>query len=166
MVLADYTSYDEIRSLLGVTRRELADSTLALPHWALITEQELRDMDGGVGVVLTQYTTVAALSTKTADQTQFYNVARLFVLYSIGRQLLRSADVFQPLSISDGKAALARLESRFDTLRPAIDGGWQALKARVEAALAILVPAATLKVSVDRVMIIGSGLGTDPVTGV
>jgi hypothetical protein len=165
--LATYTTNDEIRSLIGVSAKELADAVLTLPHWALTSEQEVFDLDGGEGVVITQYTTVAAKAPedRTAAETKFYNVVRLFVLYSAARQLLHSADVFSPLSISDGKASISRRDERFDKLRPAIEGGWQSLVKRVQEALVALVPTAAIPAAVVRNVAVVVPLGFDPVTG-
>lgn len=167
MIVTDYTTNDEVRSLLGVSSKELADTVIALPHWALATELELQDMVGGASTVATQYDTIRAMAPgdRTAAQTLFYNVTRMYVLYHIGGQLLQRADVFSPTSITDGKAAIDRLAERFDKLRPAIEGGVERLKERVKAALVALDPSAAIEAAGTRIYAIGVGLGTDPVTG-
>jgi hypothetical protein len=168
MELLQHTTYDEIRSLLGVSVRELKDEVVSLPHWLLQTEQELLDIDGGAGAVLTQFAAVYAVAegSRTAAQTQFYKVMNMYVLYSLGLQMLARADVFSPTDISDGKASIQRLAERFDKLRPAIEGGLQRLKERLKEALAVLDPSAAITATASRIMVVGAGLGTDPVTGV
>jgi hypothetical protein len=168
MDITSFTSYDDIRSLLGLTKKELSDDNLALPHWYLAVEQDLRDIDGGAGAALTQFAAVEAVNetARTAAQAQFYKVASLYVLYNIGSQLLASADVFSPQSITDGKASISRLAERFDKLRPVILGGLQSLKNRLEEALLVLVPAAGVTAVATRRMIVSTGLAFDPVTGV
>lgn len=168
MDLLQFTTYDEIRSLLGVTRRELADDVLALPHWTLTVEQELLDIDGGTGAVLTQFATVLAIAetTRTAAQTQFFKVTCVYALYLMGLQLLSRADVFVPTTITDGKASVQRLEERFERLRPAIEGTLQRYKERLKTSLTVLNPGAAVVAVAERVMISTTGLATDPVTGV
>lgn len=167
MNLLQHTTYDEVRSLLGVTKRDLPDDTVALPHWILEVEQQVRDIDNGAGAVLTQFDTIYALAegSRTAAQTQFLKVLNMYVLYVMGYQLVSRADVFQPETISDGKATVSRHADRFAKLCPVIEGGMERLKERVKDALRVLVPAATIVPAVTRTMIIGSALGTDPVTG-
>lgn len=168
MILTDYTTTDEIRGLLGVTAKELTDTVINLPHWLSAVEQEMRDIDGGVGAVLTMFDTVKVISAgaRTAAQTQFFKVTCMYVAYAMTAQFLPSADVFNPVSIGDGKAQIARLEERFDKLRPAIEGGLQRLLERVKDALLVLSPSAAISAAAARVMFQGVGLGVDPVTGV
>lgn len=168
MILSQYTTPDEVRALLGVSSRELADTVIQLPHWTLAVEQELLDVDGGAGAVLTQFDTIYAIAagSRTAAQTQFFKVLTMYVAYSMGHQLIQRADVFSPQNITDGKAAIQRLADRFDKLRPAIDGGMQRLLARVKDALLALNPSAIVAAATSRIMFASVGLGTDPVTGV
>lgn len=167
MELLNFTTYAEVRSMLGVSAKELADAVLELPHWMLATEQEVLDIDSGGGAVLSQYALVKAKdeTAMSANELQFFKVTRLYVLYSVSWQLLQSADSFSPQDITDGKAAIKRLADRFDKLRPAIEGGMQRLKERLKDALQILAPGAAIVVVPERRMFLSTGLGTDPVTG-
>lgn len=167
MRLIDHTTYDEVRSLLGVRPLELKDEVLALPHWLVSTEFELRDVDQGSGDCLTSFTAVQTVTenTRTVGQKYFFQVFNAFVLYSIARQLLGSYEGFSPAKITDGRAAVER-NDRLARLLPAIEGGYQSLAARLKEALQALNPAATVAAASDRIMITSTGLGTDPVTGV
>lgn len=167
MDLLQFTTYDEIRSLLGVSGRELKDAVLALPHWTLEVEQRILDIDGGAGAVLTQFATVYAISygARTAAQTQFFKVTCMYVLYAMGQQLVQRADSFSPVEMTDGKAGAKHLADRFQLLAPVLDGGAQRLRERLKDALLILVPTASIAAALERTMIVGAGLGTDPVTG-
>jgi hypothetical protein len=167
MDLLQYTTYDAVRSLLGLTARELADATLALPHWMLAVELDLQDVDGAAGETVSQYETILAIlpASRTAAQAQYFKVAGMYVMYHVGLQLSRSADVYSPVSNSDGKASVERDPDRFEKLRPVLEGGLQKLKERLKEALLVLVPGTAVAATPTRTMILGVGLGADPVTG-
>lgn len=168
MELTDHTTFDEIRSLLGVSAKELADTVIQLPHWTLAVDQDVREIDGGAGGVMAQFAVVKGVvaGSRTAAQAQFFTVLNMYVLYHMGLQLVQQADVFSPTTITDGKASITRLQARFDKLRPALEGGLQRFKDRLKEALVALDPAAAIPVAPARVYIVAVPLGTDPVTGV
>lgn len=168
MLLSDHATNDTVRSLLGVTVREIKDVVLDLPHWMTTTELELRGLDNASGAALAQFETIKAIASgsRTAAQAYYYKVFNQWVLYSVGRQLTNQAEMFSPNNVTDGHASVGRNPERWERLKPAIEGGYQMLAARLKEALLALVPNASVPTGVNRVMIVGAALGTDPVTGV
>ncbi len=59
--LTDYTSYDEIRAVLGVSDEELEDGTLALPLYLTMLLMEFDDIEPTLDV---QYTDIKALPSR------------------------------------------------------------------------------------------------------
>lgn len=170
MPITTYTSYDAIRAILGVSPKEIKDETLATDLFVQQFLLEMSDVDGGVGAVMAQYTTVAgaAANTRTADQQRLYDVVRMLAAYSVGRQLLTSgASLAVPQVITDGKASLTRFDTEnFDKVRDGVVAAYGQLLRRLKAVLLVLVPTAQVPTSVTRTFITSTGLGTDPVTGV
>lgn len=168
MALADITTYDTIRALLGVSPKELKDETLALDLWEQQFLLEMSDVDAGGGEVDTQYAAVKAIDegSRTPAQKQFYNVYNMLAGYSVARQLLSPQVMFSPVRITDGRAEIERFkDSNFDHVRIGVQGTYSALLTRLTNLLLTLAPSATVPVPTTRRMISSVGLGTDPVTG-
>lgn len=107
MALLDYTSYDEVRAVLGVSEKEITDATLALDVYQLNLSVELAALSEALEG---DYATVSAVAanTRTALQTKFYGAVRLFSTYAVAFQLLAALPNFSPKDITDGKAAVGR----------------------------------------------------------
>lgn len=165
--LVDYTSPSDIRSLLGVEALEIGDDILGLPHYVLELEQELRELDGGAGEALVQYTTVKALTepSRSSAQQRYFELMHLFASYAVARKLVGSADMFAPQKIEDGKAAKTRPADQAQRLAEAIAAGYRLAKTRLTAQLLILNPAAAITANATLVTIVASPIATDPVTG-
>lgn len=170
MAIIDYTTYDTIRALLGVSGREVKDATLALPLYETQFLLELNDIDSGGGQVKVQYDAIAAIlaqqppGTLSTDQQRFYDIVRLLAAYSVAQQFLGPDDNAIPLRITDGKAELERRPDN-TRLREAVMGGFGKLLKRLKAALLVLVPSANVPTSAGRTFIASVGIATDPVTG-
>lgn len=107
MALLDFTSYAEIRAILGVSDDELADATLALELYASSLNAEFDEVDEGIRPKYVAVKEIAAAD-RTAAEQRFYEVARLFSAYAIAQQLSSSLPLFAPKDIADGKASIGR----------------------------------------------------------
>lgn len=107
MAMLDYTTYDDIRAVLGVSSDELEDSTLSLTVYEYGLSSELRSINRAIP---TDHATVAAKSesTWTNEERDFIEVMSLFSTYAVARHLLTSLPLFSPKEISDGKASMVR----------------------------------------------------------
>ena len=158
--LLDYTSYDEIRAVLGVSDEELEDITLALPIYAQKLGFELEDISSTLESV---YETSKTAPVPTTAQTKLLNSVQVFSAYTIAKHLLGSASLFAPRRVGDGRAETERVTDPFETLRDDVEAGYLSLKQRVSSALVGLgeqVDAAT-----SRVYSAAAGLPVDNVTG-
>jgi hypothetical protein len=106
-VLVDYTSYAEVRAVLGVSEDEISDATLALPIYAESVQIELEEVGAEIPA---DFAAVVAIDegTRTDAQNKFYAAVGLFAAYAVAVQLGSSLPLFAPKSITDGKAGFAR----------------------------------------------------------
>jgi len=159
-ILLNYTSYDEIRAVLGVSDEELEDVTLALPIYAQKLGFELEDISSTLESV---YEAAKTAPVPTTAQTKLLNSVQVFSAYAIAKHLLGSASLFAPRRVGDGRAETERVTDPFETLRDDVEAGYLSLKQRVSSALVGLgeqVDAAT-----SRVYSAAAGLPVDNVTG-
>lgn len=107
MALTDYTTYAEIRAVLGVDAKELPDATLALGVYSRGLDAALLDIDTDLPA---DFDTVAAIAegTRTTVQGRLYDAVSLFAPYGAAVQLASSLPLFAPKTITDGKAGVTR----------------------------------------------------------
>lgn len=162
-MLTDYTTYDDVRSALGVSDEELADATLALES---VYSHLLFDLED-VGLTLPDdYTAVAAIAeaSRTTEQQRFYRATRLFSTLATARALAASLPLFGPKDISDGKATVSRFaDAPYKATIAMVDKQFEQAKSRLEAAWAATTSSTATVVS--RPYIGSSKLSVDPVTG-
>lgn len=106
-MITDYTTFDDVRSALGVSSDEIDDLTLALESWDNRLQFELED----VGATLpASYATIAAITPnlRTAVQVKLYRSTRLFATLAVANSLTASLSMFGPKDIGDGKAVVSR----------------------------------------------------------
>lgn len=107
VAITDYTTYAEVRAVLGVSVDEIDDATLALDIYAHSLVAELEDVSVNLPADFDAILEIGD-DERTAVQTRFYNAVRLFAAYCVGNQLASSLPLFSPKSLTDGKAGFAR----------------------------------------------------------
>jgi len=100
-----YTTFDDIRAVLGVSSDEIEDATFSLDVYTLNLTSELEDISANL---VTDYTTVAEAASRSAVEERFYQATRLFAVYAVAYQATGSLPLFSPKDISDGKATVSR----------------------------------------------------------
>lgn len=113
--LTDYTSYEEVRAVLGVAIDEIDDATLGLGVYSLNLLAELEEI---ADALPEDFAVVDQLdgAARTENQRKFWNASRLFAPYAVGKQLATSLPLFSPKSITDGKSGFTRFsDSPFKT---------------------------------------------------
>lgn len=159
-MLTIYTTYNDIRAVLGVSTDELADDTLALQLY----DDALRaDFDDVSVDLLDTFQTVSALSPLTPAQERFLQYTRLFATFSVARQLLTSLPLFSPKVIGDGKAVMERHADPFRETVKAVNAGYDRWKDRLDKALAAVGTVTTA--ATPRVYFSVVSPATDPITG-
>lgn len=104
MAVLDYTTYDDIRAVLGVSTDELEDVTLALETYATALLLDLEDVDTGLPAA---YAGLPGTGRSDAQE-RFYVTARFFATFAVARQLTSALPLFGPKDITDGKASTSR----------------------------------------------------------
>lgn len=162
MELADYTSYDEIRALLGVSDEELEDATLVLPAYSTDLELTISEVST---LAMPMYETIKAKAAndRTADEARYMITFDLFCSYAVAKHLLTSLPLFAYLRTTDGKAEIDRAD-RFEDVRRGVEAGFSTMKFRLLDLLSKLDPGVSAPVVRLPGFIVAAPLGTDPVT--
>ena len=164
MALTDYTTFNDIRAVLGVTTDDLEDSTLSLDVYVFDLEAELDDLEPSPHAAYKELREQDP-DTMSDNERRFFQAVRLFSTYSVGKQLLTSLPMFAPKEHSDGKSSMTRfaLDPYKETIKR-VEGGYDKMRERLINAFAGLTASAATSAT-PRVFFLGSGLASDPVTG-
>lgn len=163
MQLTDYTTYADVRGVLGVSDDELEDSTLALGVWS---DQLALELDEIGANLRTDFDTVVAIdeASRSAAQQKFYRTTRLFAAYEVANQLGSGLPMFGPKDITDGKASFSRFsDSPYKQTLKEVKAKYEEFLQKLTTAHAAL-SSATVSTT-TRVLFAGVGQAVDPVTG-
>lgn len=163
MTVLDYTSYSQIRAILGVSEDEITDEELALPIWGMLLNQKFLDISE---LITAKYSEIFELASgsRTANQVKFFELAKLFAAYAVAQELLVALPMFGFQTITDGKASQQRFD-KWDDLKTGIEKSASVMKAKLRLAFATLESSYSAPQPVQRLFIVASGIATDPVTG-
>lgn len=164
MTLLTYTSFQEVRAVLGVSATELTDATLMQPMWGTTVVLALEDV---VLEIPATYDAVASLPVKTADQKRFTALVELFAPYAIAKQALTSLPLFAVQSLTDGRAGFQRSSNAtiYDDLRSDVQAAMADIQARLKACYYRMTGLSdTTTANVMPVLTVASPRGLDPVT--
>ena len=146
MLLTDYTTYADIRAVLGVSEDDLTDETLALTLYGDYLQNELED----IALTLPDtYTTVKALTVRDSAQIRFLTASRLFATFAVAKQLTAALPLFAAKQISDGKATVGRFDTSYKETIKSVNEQYEKLRARLlltVSALGTTTTAATTRV--------------------
>lgn len=165
MDLSDFTTYDDIRAVLGVSTDELEDTTIALSVYSVGLEADLRSLRVSF---LSDHAAVKAVAegSRTDAQEWFLRCSTSFATYSMAAQLSDSLPMFAPKDITDGKASVGRFAANpYERTLEAIRARYTETRNQLQAALEAAVPVSTVVVTSFRPSIL-TGRPVDPVTGV
>jgi hypothetical protein len=164
MLITDFTTYDEVRSVLGINSDELEDNTIALPLYQRMLEVEINAINSGI---ITQYVTIAAItpaSSRTTIQQALYDAVQLFAVYSTARQLGTSLPMFGPKEISDSKTLVARFTNDpYKVTLDKVETLYGRVRDNLQEAYANL--SSSTLTSASRTYFSVASPSTDPVTG-
>ena len=134
MAITDYTTYEDIRAVLGVSADEIEDATLSLAVYELSLSSEFEDISANLK---TDYATVSGLTSRTAVQERLFQSTRLFSTYAVAYQASGSLPLFSPKDISDGKATVSRYaDSPYKAVIEQIRTQYEKFKGKLEKAYA------------------------------
>ena len=163
-MLSEYTNFQEVRAVLGLTTTELPDSVLSLPMYETLLAIQLEDID----VTLPNfYLTISALpsESRSATQARFFDLTRLFSAYATAKELLTSLPMLGVQKLSDGRAEFTRQSEQWSDIVDGVDAAFTSLRLRLAAAYNVLAPSALVPSYTTSIMTSYVGM-TDPVTGI
>lgn len=141
MLITDYTSYAEVRSVIGLSTDELTDTQLALEVYANSLELYLGTVTlpteaPGPGPLSTRFLEIkgTAVGERTTKEQLLYALTRLLSTYVVASEVAISLSMTAPKMISDSKVSLTRFapEATFRDVATAIRYRVSELKGRIE----------------------------------
>lgn len=153
---------DSVRAVLGVSAQELPDTVLTNPIYATKLREDMYDLHPQM---LTDFATIGTLTNVSSDQERFLDLAQAYAAYNVAQQCLTSLPMFSPLTIKDEKAELTRNANFYQQTKDDVGAVLTLMRQRLQKVYVAVNPLALAPVAVDRVLVLGVGLGTDPVTG-
>jgi len=106
VTITDFTTYDEIRSTVGMSIDELPDASLALGIYANTLELALDSLtiaQTNLNPIKTVFNTLDPDTDSTA-----YNLTRLFATYTCALEVAISISMKAPKTLSDSKVTIGR----------------------------------------------------------
>jgi hypothetical protein len=162
MPLTTYTSYAEIRAVLGVSSTELTDAALSQQAYYTLFILALEDIDVAIPGY---YDTISALPTPSTSETRFIDLVNLFAAYSTAKELLTSLPLFSVKELTDGRASFARQSDPYQAVRDGIEATFETLRLRIATLYNTLANGtSTVGTRTLPTLTIGATLATDPVT--
>jgi len=163
-MIADYTSATSIRSLLGVSIKELPDVTILDTFFWLSLQAELYRI---CPTLEADYAAAVALSDTDEGAGRFAGAVSLFAAYAVARSCMSGMPQFAARSVTDGKAGFIRhTATSFDKAMARFDVEYARARSALLAAYAEYLPAAAVVSDETRGFMQVSTPASDPVTGV
>lgn len=161
MGISEYTSFSEVRAILGVEDDELKDETLQLDTYGLELVEELREISP---TLISLYSDIKDKSDRSDEEGRVYELTRLFAVYYVAQQAGNALPMFSPRSIGDGKATMTRFSGEpYKEMLEEISGRVDLYRTRLKAALEELAAQTTNRS--PRTTFVAVGPAYDPVTG-
>ena len=163
MSILEYTSYDQIRAVLGVSDTDIVDETLALPIYSQRLQMALRKIHPSLSTLYKDIENIPE-DQRTSLQEQLYNVTQVYAAYYLGFILLSAANMFAFKKLKDGKAEGDRFDDPFAALRDDLSAEVGSLENLLEDLLEQMGEEFTPRAAMPLVAI--SNLDIDPVTNI
>ena len=136
MAVETYTTYDDVRAILGVSDEDLEDVTLGLSVYSSNLDLELLAVDDTLPATFVS-TSATAVSARTATQRKFLTLTSLFAAYTVASQVGTSLALFAPQSTSDSKTTVTRFSGdSFQKVLDKVDAQKERLSVELSAAFA------------------------------
>lgn len=159
-----YTSYDQVRAVLGVSDDELSDDTLALDVYGAALNISMYELNPQFA---TTFDSLVGESTVSPVQQLFLDYSKLFCTYAVAQQLCSALPMFALKETGDSKANAGRFAADpYKKTIADIEGRLDAYKNKVIELLNELNPSsATTNPSTPFIMMAKSTPTFNPVTG-
>lgn len=160
IAVTTYTTFESVRTTLGLNTKELPDTLLAAEIYALALEEAFSEISSTFAA---DYT--AAVLLETVAAVNFVRTARIFSTYSVSFQCTGALPLFTTKAITDGKAGVYRDgNSPYKETVKKITAGYEAAKRKLLEAYGLYTGSA-LAAAMPYPMLGVSTPSTDPVTG-
>jgi hypothetical protein len=164
MALTDYTSFAEVRAVLGVSEDEITDATLGLPIYDFALSETYSDISDLLLPALDASKAVPTAA-RTPAQIKLLRVANLYTAYSLAHTLLTSLPMFSYSRVTDGKAEVQRID-KWEDLREGVAANLGELKPKLRSALAAVDSNYLLAAATPTPIMTSTSILFDPVLGV
>lgn len=141
IALTEYTSYAEVRAVLGVSVYELPDDTLALDMFSRGLQSRLRAVTGTFGAttgsLITIFDVLFAEASPTDDEEDMMFLIQQYALYVVAEACLTGLSLFALKTESDGKTTQSRFsaEATFKDVAMAVRQQLNSLSAQLDESL-------------------------------
>ena len=164
MALTPYTTPQEVRAVLGVSRTELPDEVLDLGIYATSLALALEDLSENIPA---NFASVSALPSPSAQQRRFVDLVKLYTPYALAKELLVSLPLFAVSQLTDGRAEFQRQDFALQDLKDGIAATLSSLRYRLIATYSGLYPLEVVASATvaEPAIAYSTGLSVDPVTG-
>lgn len=139
MNILDYTSYDEVRAICGLSTDDISDATLALELYAnalalALGSVDLPDDPPGPGPLSSRFITVKAILpvSRTTDEQKLYDLTRKYATIAVALEIPLSLTAAK--SLSDSKTTQVRFspESAYQDVRDMLEDSLESIKDDLE----------------------------------
>lgn len=160
MSITAYTTYDDVRAVLGVSAKDLSDETLSLAWYSDVLDEEL---DKVSSTLAQAFSTASSETTPSVAQQRLMRSVRIFASVAVANSATAALRMFAPQQVTDGKAAMTRFSDPVKELAKEIATKLQSARDAVAAALVAV--ETTSLTSTPRVWFSVVSPTSDPVTG-
>jgi len=108
MELIAFTTFADVRAVIGLTQEELPDSDLQLETYIFGLEGALDAISPNLEADYLAASAATASASETVTEKALYRATRLFAVAQVGLAVAYSLPMRSQKSITDGKAGLAR----------------------------------------------------------
>lgn len=161
MALTDYTSCDSIRSVLGVSAKELSD--LAIDKPVYLTEL-IANLDGIDPGLRPAFSTAKAAASPSAEQNKLVLLVDAYASYVAALQLLPQMPMFAPQIIKSDKAEMQRVANAVQGMAKTLRTSQVVFHRRLQVAYGAVNPAYIVPDTKSRTLVSISSI-SDPVLG-
>lgn len=163
MAVTDYTTYNDIRAVLGISDEELEDETLALDVTSNRLDMLLGRVATGLPAAWSDAKAAVDAGTPTTLQKRLVGCVQVWASYAVAGLMLTSMRMFAPKKLTDGKGEFDRFTDPWASMKEDIAG----IQADTEATIRdILDELGELQAPVTvRVFVGTAGLVENPIVG-
>ena len=162
MAIVSYTTFNDVRAVLGVSDDELEDATLSLSVYADSLDLELLAIGATLPSLFTA-TQNKPLGDRTADEKVFLMQVAQFATYHVANEVGQALPMM-PKTISDGKANMSRFaDAPYRLTMERIKSKYDALHNALEEIYATLAGTSATSAPLPT-LLVGAGASIDRVT--